>query len=179
MCETWACPLCFFVCCVHIKKGMALYSQQTTRSINHLLLRATSSRSGTFSLCGMYRLDFLDQSWKRPRLWSPAEPIGCWPCVVWTLRCELLENVEEMCQIHPLAVHWILYASYPRWPLMHQANLTAGDEPESPSGVMDKSVCSVNGLVFQIPLGGFCRCLYAACRIELTCMIQCCCFIRV
>lgn len=137
--ETWAHtrarPL-LFVSCVHIKTGMALYSQETIHSINHLPLRATSSHYGTMVFC-LWRTWLLHQSCKHHCLWSQQQG---W-VVISTLFykvCELLENFLKMCQTHPLAVYWPLYASYPRWPLMRQANLIAGDVPESPSGVLDE-----------------------------------------
>lgn len=45
-----------FVSCVHIKTGMALYSQETIHSINHLSLSVTSSHYGTM----LFVCDILD-----------------------------------------------------------------------------------------------------------------------
>lgn len=57
-------------------------------------------------------------------------------------------TTTKMCQIHPLAVYWPLYASH-TWELMHQANLSAGDRPERPSGVSHKWVCK-DGLMLLL-----------------------------
>lgn len=88
--------------------------------------------------------------------------------------CELLEN-KKKCQIHPFAVYWPSRGSYPWRPLMHQANLSAGDGPERPSGILNRWVYRDGLLPFSFSTSlfwGFHWDLYAACNKELKCSFQ-------
>lgn len=67
--------------------------------------------------------------------WSPVGLIGH-KHFVGNIICLLFAKDRK--KNDPLAVFWPLCAAYPWWPLMHPANLGAGDGPQSPSVVLER-----------------------------------------